>query len=186
MAVPNTSTLSTTGNILVVTINNTMCGYIQNLTSNEDYNPEALSGVGDIHAVEYAPTFARYVLSVDRMLLRNSSLQTVAGGAPDNQVGAQGSGSGVVNGNGIWENGYQVMQGFIFDIVAMGGAYQIPNQRLTNNSLNSLGSSTGGNILKKWYNCSFANGQVTIQKHQIVVERASFFCTQIDGMNTIV
>ena len=172
------------GNHLVVKINGMQVGYVQTLTGQDDYAPEPLSGIGDIHIVEWVPSQARYTITVDRMVLRASSLMTVAGGASDTPSGSggQGSGSGLTNGKGIWEDGYQMMQGFVFDIEALGGGYQIPNQRLDDGSFNQQSSGTD---FKHWYGCSFAQGNVRITKHAIVVEDATFYCTQVSGRHVI-
>lgn len=85
------------GNRLVVKFDGVEIGLVQNVRMNDDYSPEAASGIGDIHAQEYVPTMARHVLNVTNMVLKKGSMRA-AGLSP--------------------ENGDAVLQGVVFDIIA--------------------------------------------------------------------
>lgn len=85
------------GNRLVVKFDGVEIGLVQNVRMNDDYSPEAASGIGDIHAQEYVPTMARHVLNVTNMVLKKGSMRA-AGLSP--------------------ENGDAVLQGTVFDIIA--------------------------------------------------------------------
>ncbi|WOL24224.1 hypothetical protein fHeYen801_014 [Yersinia phage fHe-Yen8-01] len=83
------------GNQIAVLLDGKQVGLMQSITTNDDYAPEAASGIGDIHAQEYVPTMARHSLSVSCMLLNKSQLQA----------------AGVVP-----ENGDAVLQGLVFEV----------------------------------------------------------------------
>jgi hypothetical protein len=82
------------GNRINVLLDNKKVGLIQNVRMNDDYSPDAASGVGDIHVQEYVPTMARHSLSVSTMVLKASSLR---------QAGIS------------MENGDAVLKGLVFD-----------------------------------------------------------------------
>ncbi len=63
------------GNRIVVLLDGQQVGLIQSVRSSDDYAPEAASGVGDIHAVEYVPTMARHNLSISTMVLNKKSMR---------------------------------------------------------------------------------------------------------------
>lgn len=92
---PNLKTRS--GNRIVVTFDGKQIGLVQSVRMNDDYSPEAASGIGDIHVQEYVPTIARHSLSVSTMVLNVGALRE----------------AGIA-----MENGDAVLQGLVFDIVA--------------------------------------------------------------------
>ena len=123
---------------------------------------------------------ARYTITVERMALRKASLMSVANGA-DQRTGNGGGtgGSGGGSGKGIWEDGYEMMKGWVFDIEAVRGEF--PSEYTGLPAGGGSSQSATGEPMKKWYQCSFASGSVRITKHTIVVEDATFFCTQVSG-----
>lgn len=82
------------GNRIVVVLDGKKVGLIQNVQPSDDYAPDAASGIGDIHVVEWVPTMARHTLNISTMVLNRGSL-LAAGIQP--------------------ENGDAVLQGLIFD-----------------------------------------------------------------------
>jgi hypothetical protein len=86
------------GNRCLVMMDNKAVGLIQSYRATDDYGPEAASGVGDIHAVEYVPTMARHTLSVSTMVLFTSNMRQ--------------AGVAVENGDGA-------LKGMVFDVVTM-------------------------------------------------------------------
>ena len=62
------------GNRIVVMFDGKQVGLIQSVSMNDDYAPDAASGIGDIHVVEYVPTMARHNLTVQSMVLNKGSL----------------------------------------------------------------------------------------------------------------
>lgn len=71
------------GNRIVVVFDGKQIGMIQSVSMNDDYSPEAASGIGDIHAFEYVPTMARHSLSVSAMKLKKQAMLE-AGIVPEN------------------------------------------------------------------------------------------------------
>lgn len=86
------------GNRIVVMFDGKQVGLIQNVRASDDYGPEAASGIGDIHAVEYVPSMARHMLSVSAMVLKKGSLRAAGISA---------------------ENGDAMLKGLVFDFVTI-------------------------------------------------------------------
>lgn len=83
------------GNRIVVMFDGKQIGLLQSVRANDDYAPDAASGIGDIHPVEYVPTMARHSISVQAMVLfRGAMLE-----------------AGIA-----MENGDDVLRGVVFDI----------------------------------------------------------------------
>ncbi|MEN6484230.1 MAG: hypothetical protein ABFD98_05040 [Syntrophobacteraceae bacterium] len=82
-------------NVARILLDGVAIGVLQNVRPSDDYGPEAASGIGDIHAVEYVPTMARHTLSVSALALRKTSLYRL----------------GIIP-----ENGEEVLKGNVFDI----------------------------------------------------------------------
>lgn len=71
------------GNSVLVVIKNKPVGLLQDVTADEDWQPEAASGIGDPRVVEYVPTMYRISLTVSSMSLKKDSLFSV-GVFPEN------------------------------------------------------------------------------------------------------
>lgn len=96
MAIQTSVNLKTrSGNRIVVTFGGVQIGLVQSVRLNDDYAPDAASGIGDIHVQEYVPTMARHNLSVSTMVLNAGSMRS----------------AGVA-----MENGDAVLLGLVFDI----------------------------------------------------------------------
>lgn len=83
------------GNRIAAVFDGKQIGLLQNARLNDDYAPDAASGIGDIHVQEYVPTMARHSISVEAMVLRKGAMLD----------------AGIA-----MENGDAVMQGLVFDI----------------------------------------------------------------------
>lgn len=83
------------GNRIVVMFDGKQIGAVQSVRMNDDYSPEPMSGIGDIHVQEYVPTMARHNLQVQTMVLNKGSMRE----------------AGIT-----MENGDGVLQGLVFDI----------------------------------------------------------------------
>jgi hypothetical protein len=94
--VTQTNVKTQTGNRLRVLFNGIQVGLVQSVRMSDDYGPDAASGIGDIHAVEYVPTMARHTLSVSNMQLKKAGLREL--------------GISV-------ENGEAMLKGIVIDIV---------------------------------------------------------------------
>jgi hypothetical protein len=93
MAQQNLKTRS--GNRIVITFDGKQIGLLQSVRMNDDYAPDAASGIGDIHVQEYVPTMARHTLNVSAMMLNRGALLEAGIAA---------------------ENGDAMLQGLVFDI----------------------------------------------------------------------
>lgn len=86
------------GNRIVITLDDKQIGTMKSLRMNDDYSPEPVTGIGDIHVQEYVPTVARHSLSASYVVLNRGALREM----------------GIA-----LENGDDALQGLVFDIVIM-------------------------------------------------------------------
>lgn len=128
------------GNKILVYFNNQSVGLCQNIRFSEDYAPEPASGIGNIYAIEYVPTFARYEISTEFMVLNLQSMYS----------------AGIA-----FVDGIAALTGLVFDIEILDAVL--------------------GTTLRKYTGCTYARGEVSVQKHAIVVSQASFSCLQPTG-----
>lgn len=86
------------GNRIIVTLDGQQVGTMKSCRMNDDYSPEPVTGIGDIHVVEHVPTVARHSLSCSVVVLNSGALRQ----------------------RGIaLENGDDALRGTVFDIVIM-------------------------------------------------------------------
>jgi hypothetical protein len=128
------------GNRIVVVFDGKQIGLVQGVDMNDDYSPDAASGIGDIHVQEYVPTMARHSLSVQTMVLNRGNMRSAGIAA---------------------ENGDAVLQGLVFDLEVF--------------------SKDDGTLLRKYIDVSYASGNVSVQKHAIVVSGAQFLALDVVG-----
>ena len=93
MATTNVKTRS--GNRIVITYDGQQIGAMRSVRMNDDYSPEPVSGIGDIHVLEYVPTLARHTLSCQQVVLKTGSMRA----------------AGITA-----ENGDAMLQGLVFDV----------------------------------------------------------------------
>lgn len=86
------------GNTVQILLDGKQIGTMKSVRMNDDYSPEPVTGIGDIHVQEYVPTVARHTLSVNYAVLNRNSLREL----------------GVVA-----KNGDDILQGLVFDIVSL-------------------------------------------------------------------
>lgn len=84
------------GNRIRIEFGGVEVGLLQDIRGSDDYAPEPLSGVGDIHVHEYVPTMARHTVTTSQAVLYTDTLRS---------VGA------------TLENGDHALRGLVFDIV---------------------------------------------------------------------
>jgi hypothetical protein len=87
-----------TGNRVIVTYDGSQVGACQSVSMNDDLSPEPVSGIGDIHALEYVPTMARHTVNVEEMILDSATLRSLGAAI---------------------QNGDAALQGMVFDILVM-------------------------------------------------------------------
>lgn len=86
------------GNRIIVALDGKQVGTMRSVRMNDDYSPEPVTGIGDIHVVEYVPTVARHSLSASYVVLNKGALRD--------------AGIAIENGDGA-------LQGVVFDIVTL-------------------------------------------------------------------
>ena len=86
------------GNRIIISLDGKSIGTMKNLRANDDYAPDPVSGIGDIHVVEHVPTLARHSLSCSTAVLNAGALREM----------------GVA-----LENGDDALRGLVFDIVVI-------------------------------------------------------------------
>lgn len=86
------------GNRIIVAFDGKQIGTCKSVRMNDDYSPEPVTGIGDIHVQEYVPTVARHSLSASYVVLNKGALRDI--------------------GISI-ENGDAALQGLVFDIVIL-------------------------------------------------------------------
>lgn len=86
------------GNRIVIALDGQQIGTMRSCRMNDDYSPEPVTGIGDIHVVEYVPTVARHSLSCSYVVLN-------AGALRDKGIAL--------------ENGDDALRGLVFDIITM-------------------------------------------------------------------
>jgi hypothetical protein len=64
-----------TGNQILVTLDGFTIGAIKSVNMNDDYSPEPVTGIGDIHVAEWVPTVARHTVTVNNMILLAANLR---------------------------------------------------------------------------------------------------------------
>lgn len=129
------------GNSIRIVIDGTFIGMAQDLRGSDDYSPEPASGIGDIHVKEYVPTMARHTVTLSQMVMLNGPLRKLGFSA---------------------ENGDQMLQGMVFDIVVQ--------------------EKGTGTLLRKYTGCSFASGDIEVRKHAILMNNATF--NALDAVGT--
>lgn len=93
MATTNVKTRS--GNRIVITYDGQQIGAMRSVRLNDDYSPEPVTGIGDIHVIEYVPTVARHSLTCQQVVLKSGSMRA----------------AGITS-----ENGDSMLQGLVFDV----------------------------------------------------------------------
>lgn len=96
MAQQNLKTRS--GNRVIIALDGKQIGTMKSVRMNDDYAPEPVTGIGDIHVIEHVPTVARHSLSCSYVVLNRRSLRE----------------QGVVP-----ENGDGMLQGLVFDVLSL-------------------------------------------------------------------
>lgn len=92
MTTPNVTVLS--GNRVEVRMDNITVGMVQSIRANDDYGPQEVSGIGDIHVKEWVPSLARHTITATVVQLKKESLESL----------------GLAT-----ENGKSVLNGLVFD-----------------------------------------------------------------------
>lgn len=84
------------GNLITLELDGKRFGTIQRMSCSDSYNPESVSGIGDIHSLEFVPSLAQHTITVEHAVLKVGAMRSL----------------GVVG-----ENGADRLKGMEFDIV---------------------------------------------------------------------
>jgi hypothetical protein len=145
------------GNLITIELDGKRFGTIRSLRANDDYSPEPLSGIGDIHTQEYVPTMARHTINVEYAILKAESMRD----------------AGILD-----ENGCAKLGGKEFDIVIYEkNPLGTPGQGGADQSA----CDTQVREVRKYRYCSYASGSVSVQAHQIVMSDAVFNARDVTG-----
>lgn len=63
------------GNQIIVTFDGLPIGAVRSVSLSDDYGPEPVTGIGDIHVQEWVPTVARYTISVSNFALKQNLMR---------------------------------------------------------------------------------------------------------------
>ena len=91
--------LAKTGNRAIVTLDGAAVAAMQSISMDDDFAPDPLSGIGDIHVQENVPTMARHTVHASEMVTSKAAMRKL----------------GVT-----LENGDGALKGLVFDIMVMG------------------------------------------------------------------
>jgi len=94
MAIQNI--IAHSGNLITLELDGKTFGTIQRMSCSDAYNPEPVSGIGDIHAQEFVPSMAQHTITVEHAVLKVGAMRSL----------------GVIG-----ENGTERLKGMEFDIV---------------------------------------------------------------------
>lgn len=72
----STNIRAKSGNRIVVMFDGKQVGACKSVSLHDDYSPEPVSGIGDIHMLEYVPTAARYSLQIEAIVLEKEQLRS--------------------------------------------------------------------------------------------------------------
>jgi len=145
------------GNLIQLEFDGKVYGTIRGLNAQDDYAPEPLSGIGEVHVQEWVPSMARHTLRVDYMIIKKDSLRSL----------------GVMD-----ENACERLQGMEFDIVM----YEKMPQAGAGGSATQPGVCDHRlGELRKYKYCTMASASINIQAHQIVVSDATFYARDVVG-----
>jgi hypothetical protein len=89
---------ASSGNRIIISLDGKQIGTMKSVRANDDYSPEPVTGIGDIHAQEYVPTMARHNLTCSYVVLKAGALRA----------------AGIAV-----ENGDAALQGLVFDIISV-------------------------------------------------------------------
>lgn len=146
------------GNLITLELDGKRFGTIRSMRVQDDYSPEPVSGVGDIHVQEWVPTMARHTISVEYAILKADSMRK----------------QGIMD-----ENGCGKLQGQEFDIAIY---EKFPQQGSGGGTATQTGvCDVQLSEVRRYRHCSFASGSINIQAHQVVMSDATFYARDVVG-----
>jgi hypothetical protein len=149
-----------TGNLITINIAGSPIGLIQSLQAQEDFGLQPVSGIGNVAPVEHAPGTSRINLSCETIYISpGAALEAGTPGKPANFASSTptrlgGEVSTLEKILIIPESVVSILRGAVFDIEV----------RKINQSV----------LVRRYIDCSYAGGSISFQKHQIVMQNATF------------
>jgi hypothetical protein len=167
-----------TGNLVTIELGGSIIGLVQALQAQEDFGLQPVSGVGQVTPVEHAPSIARFNLSCETIFISTKAALQMANGVivpyPDTvtppRILASGPSGKVTTLEGagiIPSTATDILRGAVFDIVV----YRLSDYK----------GAGGSGYVRKYSDCSYAGGSISFQKHQIVMQNATFMALDYDG-----
>jgi hypothetical protein len=86
------------GNTVQILLDGSKIGTMKSVRMNDDYSPDPVTGIGDIHVQEWVPTVARHRLQCQYVVLNRGALREL--------------GIAAINGD-------DMLRGLVFDIVSV-------------------------------------------------------------------
>lgn len=163
-----------TGNRIIVKFGGDVIGMVQDLRCSDDYGLEPVSGIGDIHIVEYVPTMARHTLHVSQMVLSKGSILANRGVAKN----ANDMLKGLVVDFEIWDRGAGVATSE--NISGLGTMY-FGDGGFDPNYDNLPNSDFTSKLIRKYRNCYYGGGDWEFRKHAIMVTSATYYATDANS-----
>ncbi len=153
-----------TGNLILLTLDSQVVATIRSASFQEDYGLEPVSGVGDIHVLEYVPSLARYTINVEYAVFVGKNLRKL----------------GLMD-----EDGSVKLKGVEFDIEIRGkkpaGEAAEPAALIGTGGSAKQEDQEETDAIRKYTKCSYASGSISIQAHQIVMVNATFMARGVTG-----
>lgn len=177
-----------TGNLITIEIASSVIGLVQSLQAQEDFGQQPVSGIGQVTPVEHAPSITRINLSCETIYISTNAALQAQGTAglmqawtssqPPRLYGGMPK-TGTLESIGIIPaTPADILRGAVFDIVV----YRLADYSGTLSTPNGTqNGSSNNNWVRKYSDCSYAGGSISFQKHQIVIQNATFMALNYIG-----
>ena len=169
-----------TGNLVTIELAGYVIGLVQALQAQEDFGLQPVSGLGQVTPVEHAPSIARFNLSCETIYISTGAALSAAGQGqvqawdkqeePSGLWGPKigGTTTGTMEGIGIIPaTAVDILRGAVFNIAV----YRIAD----------LAGSANTTPVRTYIDCSYAGGSISFQKHQIIIQNATFMALDYSG-----
>jgi hypothetical protein len=153
-----------TGNLITINIAGSPIGLIQSVQAQEDFGLQPVSGIGNVAPVEHAPGTSRINLSCETIYISpGAALQATTPGVPGAFNGAPGRPPRIdALGTASTLELIQIIPESVVSILR-GAVFDIEIRRINDKAL-----------VRRYIDCSYAGGSISFQKHQIIMQNATF------------
>lgn len=146
------NTMVRSANRFTIVFGDIPIGLLQNCRCSDDYAPEPLSGIGDIHRKEWVPTIANHNITATQAVLFTGNLR---------QLGV------------AYENGDDALKAMVFDIEVYDRIVASSVNPGSSSPVTMLPEGQKGTLLRRYEKCSFASGDTEITKHAIIMSNVT-------------